>query len=272
MIFFHKLLRIIVLLIVTLVGTTGARAFDELQPAVSYPVTVAPHDNQSINHAFPARAPPREHHTEPERIGQTYYPTNNDWFGKVTAVANQSTTSSHLTQFTGHNVIITGAQYASAGGPDVLLGVSNTGEVLAFLHASIVPNSGFVIPPTREIPTWHGSGPRGGVIGLDSESKSNGVLRNFNPNEGVEFVFDPSTSTFLVRAPSSPVKHSILADSIGAPRDQVVGGILTRGPDGKFLTNEASGHFHQNWTPELRTQFTETMRRYGLEFDHRVGM
>ena len=145
-------------------------------------------------------------------------------------------------------------------------------QIIQKQRTKVAANNGLVIPPTREIPTWHGSGPQSGVIGLNGESLSNGTLRNFNPNEAVEFVFDPSTSTFLVRAPSSPVKHSILADSIGAPRDQVVGGLLTRVPDGRFLTNEASGHFHQNWTPELRSLFTETMRRYGLEFDHRSGM
>ena len=137
---------------------------------------------------------------------------------------------------------------------------------------SNAPDSRLVIPPTREIPSWHGSGPMTGVIGLNNQSKSNKALLNFNPSEAVEFVFDPTTSTFLVRAPSSPVKHTILADAIGAPNDKVVGGLLSRGPDGKFLTNEASGHFHQNWTPVLRTQFIETMSRYGLKIDHHAGM
>ncbi|WP_421710318.1 hemagglutinin repeat-containing protein [Algihabitans sp.] len=136
----------------------------------------------------------------------------------------------------------------------------------------VIPNGEFVIAPTRGIPTWNGSGPQGGVIGLNSQSKSNLMLRNFKPDEGVEFVFDPTTSTFLVRAPSSPLKHRGLADSIGAPHGQVVGGILTRGTNGRFLTNEASGSFYQNWTPQLRTQFVQTMRRYGLEFEHFAGL
>jgi hypothetical protein len=228
----RRLIRTICVLLVAAFGAVAAFAAPYDLSQVSYPFAAQKWDSQPVNLTYTARAPP-------------------------TASAN---------------VMATGTAFAQAGNLRALDGVETSGAVYALLQCCNAPNTGFVIPPTREIPIWHGSGPRSGVIGLNSQSKSNGALRNFNPSEGVEFVFDPSTSTFLVRAPSSPVKHSILADSIDAPRNQVVGGMLTRGPDGKFLTNEASGHFHQNWTPELRTQFTETMKRYGLEFDHRAGM
>lgn len=109
-------------------------------------------------------------------------------------------------------------------------------------------------------------------MGLNPSSTSTGVRQNFSNSEGVEFIFDPSSSTFLVRGRKSNAKHEILAASIGAPTDQVVGGMLKRSENGVFTTNESSGHYWQNWTPELRRDFVLTMRAYGFEFDHSEGM
>ncbi|MCO7246030.1 polymorphic toxin type 43 domain-containing protein [Halomonas sp. Mc5H-6] len=129
------------------------------------------------------------------------------------------------------------------------------------------------IQPSRDIPAWAGSGPQEGVLGVNPASHSTGALQNFTTNKGgVEFIFDPTTSTFLVKGNSYPGKHSLLAQSIDAPTDQVVGGILTRSENGAFITNEASGHFWQNWTPELRENFVETMSQYGLNVRHSEGM
>jgi hypothetical protein len=126
--------------------------------------------------------------------------------------------------------------------------------------------------PPPKMPVWHGSGPAPGVIGLNPVSKSNGALLNFWPDEGVEFIFDPTTSTFLVRAPSSGVKHSMLSDTMNVPRDQVVGGILRRSTDGTFLTNEGSGHFWQNWSPEIRNDFVDSTQELGITVIHQEGM
>lgn len=31
--------------------------------------------------------------------------------------------------------------------------------------------------------------------------------------------------------------------------------MFKRGANGEILTNEMSGHYHQNWTPEIREKF-----------------
>ncbi len=52
----------------------------------------------------------------------------------------------------------------------------------------------------------------------------------------------------------------------------IVGGMFKRGPNGEILTNEFSGHYWQNWTPEIRQQFERVMREYGLPVMHSEGM
>jgi hypothetical protein len=104
-------------------------------------------------------------------------------------------------------------------------------------------------------------------------SKSSLAINNFNTSKGgVEFIFDPSTSTILVRGQKSIAQHEYLAASINAPRNQVVGGILNKQTNGVIYTNENTGHFWQNWTPEIRSKFTQTMEVYGLKVIHKEGM
>ena len=70
------------------------------------------------------------------------------------------------------------------------------------------------------IPEWKGSGPAPGVLGINDKSLSNVAIKNYYPKEGIEFVFDAQTNTFVVGKPkythgySSP--HQKLADTIGA--------------------------------------------------------
>ncbi|MFC4305235.1 polymorphic toxin type 43 domain-containing protein [Cohnella boryungensis] len=55
--------------------------------------------------------------------------------------------------------------------------------------------------------------------------------------------------------------HQKLAQTIGADGGKTkLGGTFTRGPNGKFLTTENSGHFGKSWTPELRQQFQDVMK------------
>jgi hypothetical protein len=157
-----------------------------------------------------------------------------------------------------------------------LSGVAGTTGRITSNAAKVAPDKlvsidDLPIQPTRDIPGWSGSGPQSGVLGVNPSSTSTGALNNFTNSEGVEFIFDPTTSTFLVRGQNYQGKHSLLAESIGAPTDQVVGGILKRSDNGSFITNESSGHFWQNWTPELRENYVETMRRYGLDVKHSEG-
>ena len=116
---------------------------------------------------------------------------------------------------------------------------------------------------------WKGAGPIPGTIGVSPSSESIKALQNFAPNKGVEYVFDPVSSTFVVG--NGSIKHAPLAASIGADNNQVVGGIFTRESNGSILTNEGSGHFWTNWTPEIRQQYVNFMRSKGVNVIHTEG-
>ena len=132
---------------------------------------------------------------------------------------------------------------------------------------------------TSEVPIWNGSGPAPGVLGVNGNCTSIKAIENYYPKEGhIEFVFDTQTNTFVVGKPKveglgygSP--HERLADTInaaGAYSETTVGGKFSRGTKGEILTNEDSGHFGEAWTPEIRKQFVETMKSYGLDVTHTI--
>jgi len=106
---------------------------------------------------------------------------------------------------------------------------------------------------------------------VNSGTTSTKALENFTPKRGsVEYIFDPNTSTLVVG--NGRWTHSPLAASIKADTGSVVGGMFSRGPNGTMLTNEASGHFWRNWTPEVRQQFNQMMRSRGFDHLHQEGM
>lgn len=100
------------------------------------------------------------------------------------------------------------------------------------------------------------------------------AIKNYNPKEGIEFVFDPKTNTFVVGKPNSSSftgsPHQKLVQTINADGTIVVGGTFSRGSNGEILTTENSGHYGQNWTPEVRKQFREVMNSYGLSINHEI--
>ncbi|MCO1604373.1 RHS repeat-associated core domain-containing protein, partial [Desulfosporosinus nitroreducens] len=123
---------------------------------------------------------------------------------------------------------------------------------------------------------WKGSGPAPGVLGVNPASESVGALKNYYPRNGsIEYVFDPKTKTFVSGAPKSGMftgsPHQQLAQTIGADESSVVGGMFSRGANGEIITNEASGHYWQNWTPGVREQFQSVMQNYGLPVIHYGG-
>ncbi|WP_458762575.1 DUF637 domain-containing protein [Cupriavidus basilensis] len=122
-------------------------------------------------------------------------------------------------------------------------------------------------------PVFSGSGPAPGVIAI-TDNTSVGALRNYHPSGGgVEFVYDPTTSTFAVGAPKAGLfdgsPHQKLVQSIGAKDKNVVGGTFSRAPDGSIITTENSGHYGQNWTPQIEKQFQEWLsKRVGVTVNH----
>lgn len=110
--------------------------------------------------------------------------------------------------------------------------------------------------------------------GVNSTSKSVQAIKNYNPKNGIEFVFDPKTNTFVVGKPNNTSykgsPHQKLAQTINADAKTVVGGTFNRGPKGEILTTENSGHYGQNWTSKVRKQFEDVMESYGLPVKHEV--
>jgi hypothetical protein len=140
-----------------------------------------------------------------------------------------------------------------------------------------VHNTGGECGVEIKIPTWTGSGPTPGVIGINALSKSSGALKNYFPKDGViEFVFDSKTYTFLVGKPESVSfigsPHQKLVQTIAASDSTVVGGMFKRGPKGEIITNEFSGHYHQNWSPEVRELYIKTLKDLGVEIMHSGGI
>lgn len=115
---------------------------------------------------------------------------------------------------------------------------------------------------TAAAAVFSGSGPAPGVIAI-TDSSPVGALKNYAPSgrEGIEFVFDPTTNTFAVGKPQAGLfegsPHQQLAQSIGANEANVVGGTFSRRPDGSIITTENSGHYGQNWTPEIWAKFQD---------------
>lgn len=130
------------------------------------------------------------------------------------------------------------------------------------------------MPKERGWPGTGGAGPVNGTIGFTNET-STASLRNYYPKGGgVEFVYDPASDIFVAGRPEKGLfngsPHQQLAQSINASNERVVvGGTFTRGPNGEFFTTEHSGHYGQNWTDPVRSQFEAWLQsRTGVPVTH----
>jgi len=115
-----------------------------------------------------------------------------------------------------------------------------------------------------------GSGPVAGVIEVSGRTKSVKAFNNYSPKErpnvgmpkgSTEFVFDPQKNRFatgnVANTGGSP--HQKLGRAIEANPNYLVGGMMTRTATG-IATDEYSGHYGQNWTPQIREQFVNYMQ------------
>jgi RHS repeat-associated protein len=115
----------------------------------------------------------------------------------------------------------------------------------------------------------HGSGPSPGVLEVSDRVQSVRATQNFNPSQPRDFVYDPATGRFATGSDQGVRGHDGLREAIGASEDTVVGGRVTRGPNGEFLTDEWSGHYGINWNDDIRAEFERFMRDYGFDITHR---
>jgi filamentous hemagglutinin len=100
------------------------------------------------------------------------------------------------------------------------------------------------------------------MVELSDRARSNkAFLQIFKDSDRpVEFVYDPATQTVLVaqsrRSGTMALSpHQRLANHLPGGRGTIVGGEVSLAADGSLLTNELSGHFGTNWTPEIRQQW-----------------
>lgn len=107
-----------------------------------------------------------------------------------------------------------------------------------------------------------------GVLEASPRVRSASAINNWS-GRTVEFVFDPGTGTFAMGRPAASAglrgsPHQQLAGSINANPNTVVGGMVSRGPNGALRWNEYSGHYWRNWNDTVRQQFVESLRNYGV--------
>lgn len=67
---------------------------------------------------------------------------------------------------------------------------------------------------------------------------------------------------------NGPFGHDSILEAAGiSPSENTVGGTIWR-ENGNLMTNEWSGHYGQNWTLEIRTQFQTFMQQQGVDITH----
>ncbi|WP_208449922.1 hemagglutinin repeat-containing protein [Burkholderia sp. BCC0419] len=151
--------------------------------------------------------------------------------------------------------------------------VETPSQTISNGSASVSQGGKVASTPSSTAPNFSGSGPVPGVIAI-TDNTSVGALRNYNPSGGgVEFVFDPTTNTFAVGKPKAGLfdgsPHQQLVQSIGANDKNIVGGTFSRAPDGSIITTENSGHYGQNWTPQIWNKFQQWLSdRVGVPVNH----
>lgn len=167
--------------------------------------------------------------------------------------------------------------YIVASG-ETLLGVSNNGAARSINLGEVgaPKNSAEAADQILSLgwPGRGGAGPASGTIGI-TDSTSVKALQNYRPNGGgVEFVYDPTTNTFVAGKPTRGLfdgsAHEQLAQTIGSMENpSLVGGTFQRGPNGEFFTTENSGHYGRNWNDAVRNQFSQWLSdRLGLPVFH----
>ena len=131
------------------------------------------------------------------------------------------------------------------------------------------PNTDVAESASQESPGFQGSGPAPGFIEISSGVKSTGAIENLNPNQPMDFVFDPVNKRFVVGSRKYPLGHDGIMDAAGRGirNEQSAGGRIGR-RDGVLYTDEWSGHYGDRWNDTLRQQFERFKQEFGLDIPH----
>ncbi|MCE3225919.1 MAG: hypothetical protein K0S32_470 [Bacteroidetes bacterium] len=106
-----------------------------------------------------------------------------------------------------------------------------------------------------------GSGPSAGVIELSKNSQSNSAFLNSISTTSKDFVFDPKLNKLAISSKKYNLGHTGLMKGIGSNETNVVGGRIRLGANGTFESNQWSGHYGQNWTPETLGSFEKFFKQ-----------
>jgi RHS repeat-associated protein len=111
-----------------------------------------------------------------------------------------------------------------------------------------------------------GTGPAAGFLEVSDAYPSSKAVQNFGSADFVDFIFDPKSQRFIMG--KGPHGHdSILQAGQIVRHEHIVGGRIAR-RGGRLVTDEWSGHYGENWTPQIRAQFLEFMKAHGVDILH----
>ncbi len=111
-----------------------------------------------------------------------------------------------------------------------------------------------------------GSGPSKSFLEISDSFKSSKAVQNFGSPKPTDFIFDTKSQRFILgRGPHG--HDSVLQAGQISPHNGVVGGRIRR-QNGSLISDEWSGHYGQNWTPEIREQFQNFMKQHGVTIKH----
>jgi hypothetical protein len=152
---------------------------------------------------------------------------------------------------------------------NLLKGKLDNAVAEAAKHLDNAPNSGLL----------HGAGNAPGIFEIGARAKSTAVVRQQLSNGRLrEFVYLPDEGVFAInkhldyrqRGPRFPGSdgspHSTIRSTL-PKSDSVVGGNI-RFQNGKYVTDELSGHYGRNWTDDIRAKFRQFMKDQGFEVEH----
>ena len=108
-----------------------------------------------------------------------------------------------------------------------------------------------------------GSGPKSGFLEISENTKSANAVKHFQGKKPVDFRYDPESGRFVMG--NNPLGHSGMP---GFPESAPGGRI--RLENGKLVTDEHSGHFGELWTPKIREQFVDFMKKHGVTITHTI--
>jgi RHS repeat-associated protein len=146
----------------------------------------------------------------------------------------------------------------------------SSGVISAAEGAGAMTEKGFIssIPNAADtvVPRIAGSGPASGYLEVSDAYASSKAVQNFSSSTPKDFIFDPNSGRFVMGR--GPFGHdSILEAARITPSESTVGGTIWR-ENGNLMTNEWSGHYGQNWTPEIRAQYLNFMQEQGVDITH----